>query len=153
MVKRKTRKKIIDIFLTAVQHCMQFTCGSKQRYATRRVSIIQPFQRKHFISHFVSLGSSWTARAKLLLSGLNVALFTALHTCDVSHHMTWIGTFSKWPSIKHQKNLQQIWFCTIYRLFAYLGFFNRREIYQDKKRGRTYRQLPFKSPSRKRCQI
>ena len=35
------------------------------------------------------VGSSRTARTKLLLSGLNVTLFAALHTCDVS----WIGTF------------------------------------------------------------
>ena len=35
------------------------------------------------------VGSSRTARTKLLLSGLNVTFFAALHTCDVS----WIGTF------------------------------------------------------------
>ena len=28
---------------------------------------------------------------------------TTLHTCDVSHHVTWIGTFLKWPSIEHRK--------------------------------------------------
>ena len=28
---------------------------------------------------------------------------TAFYTCDVSHHVTCIGTFSKWPSIKRQK--------------------------------------------------
>ena len=30
-------------------------------------------------------------------------LFIALHTCYVSYHVTWIGPFSKWPSIKRQK--------------------------------------------------
>lgn len=29
--------------------------------------------------------------------------FSLPFTCDVSHHVTWIGTFSKWPSIKRQK--------------------------------------------------
>ena len=51
----------------------------------------------------VNFGSSWTAGTKLLLSGLDLTLFTDLHTCNVSHHVTWIGQFSKWPSIKHQK--------------------------------------------------
>ena len=45
----------------------------------------------------------WIAKAKLLLSGLNLTLCTALHTCDVSHHVTWIGTFSKWLSMKRPK--------------------------------------------------
>ena len=32
-----------------------------------------------------------------------MTLFTALHTCDVSHHVTWIKPFSKWPSIRRRK--------------------------------------------------
>ena len=52
---------------------------------------------------FSPLGSGLTASAKLLLSGLNMTLSTALHTCDVSYHATQIETFSKWPSIKRQK--------------------------------------------------
>ena len=45
----------------------------------------------------------WIAKAKLLLSGLNLTLCTTLHTCDVLHHVTWIGTFSKWLSMKRPK--------------------------------------------------
>ena len=62
-------------------------------------------------------------------------LFTALHTCYVSYHVTWIGPFSKWPSIKRQKNLWKIWFCTIYRVFAHLGFFSLRGMHWDQKKG------------------
>ena len=51
----------------------------------------------------VNFGIGWTARTKLLLSGLDMTLFTAKQTCDVSHHVTCVGTFSKWPSIKRQK--------------------------------------------------
>ena len=42
-------------------------------------------------------------RARLLLSGLDMTLFVALHTCDVFHHVIWIGPFWKWLSIKRQK--------------------------------------------------
>ena len=58
-----------------------------------------------------------------------------LHTCDVSHQVTWTGTFSKWPSIR-SKNL-----VFVYRLFAHLGFFSLRGMYWDKKGG----QLHFKA--------
>ena len=36
----------------------------------------------------VNFGIGWTARTKLLLSGLDMTLFTAKQTCDVSHHVT-----------------------------------------------------------------
>ena len=36
---------------------------------------------------------------------------TAFYTCDVSHHVTCIGTFSKWPSIKCQKKFAHF-FCS-----------------------------------------
>ena len=50
--------------------------------------------------NFPVTGVSWTARAKLLLSYLNMTFFTVLLACDVPHHATRIGTFSKWPLIK-----------------------------------------------------
>ena len=43
-----------------------------------------------FFFPLVNFGSGWTARAMLLLSGLDMTLFTALHTSDVLHHVTWI---------------------------------------------------------------
>ena len=52
---------------------------------------------KKFFYSLVNSGSSRTGRAKLLRSGLDMTLFTTLHTCDVSHQVTWIETFSKWP--------------------------------------------------------
>ena len=36
-------EKIMSFFFKAVWHGMQFVCGSENRYAIRRVSIIQPF--------------------------------------------------------------------------------------------------------------
>ena len=74
----------------------------------------------------VNFGSSWTAGTKLLLSGLDLTLFTALHTCNVSHHVTWIGQFSKWPSIKHQKKFLEHLTLFNISLICYLGFFNLR---------------------------
>ena len=62
-----------------------------------------PEWNKSYFFPLVNFDSSWTAGAKLLLSGLEKTLFNALHTCDVSHHVTWIAPFSKWPSIKPQK--------------------------------------------------
>ena len=62
-----------------------------------------PEWNKSYFFPLVNFDSSWTAGAKLLLSGLDKTLFNALHTCDVSHHVTWIAPFSKWPSIKPQK--------------------------------------------------
>ena len=53
---------------------------------------------------------------------------------------------SKWPLIKRQKKSVENLVFPIYRLFAHLGFFNRRGIYRDKKRGIFCRQLPFKVP-------
>ena len=53
---------------------------------------------------------------------------------------------SKWPLIKRQKNQEKIWFGTMYRSFAHLGFFNLRGIYRDKRRRKFCRQLPFKVP-------
>ena len=34
-----------------------------------------------------------------------------------------------------KKNLWKIWFCTLYRVFAHLGFFNLREMYWGQKKG------------------
>ena len=69
------------------------------------------------------------SEGEAVTSGFDKTLFTDLHTCDVSHHVTRIRPFSKWPSIKRQRNLQKIWFRTIYHLFVHLGFFNLREMY------------------------
>ena len=137
------RKNDENIFFTAVSNSVQITCGTQYRHAIRRVSIIQPslFYFSLRISYslngalyqngtnlifipLVDFGSSWKARTKLLLSGLDMTLFTALHTCDMSRPVTWIRP--------------------IYRLFAHLGFFNLRGMYWDKKRGKIWRQLPFK---------
>ena len=63
--------------------------------------LIAEWNKSCFFFPLVNFGISWTA--KKLLSGLDVTLFTSLHTYDVSPHVTWIGPFSKWPSIKHQK--------------------------------------------------
>ena len=48
---------------------------------------------KSYFSPRVNFGCSWTAETNLLVSGLDMTLFTALHTCDVSHHVTWIEPF------------------------------------------------------------
>ena len=77
--------------------------------ADMRFVAFQLFNHHYFISHFVfqslngglyhngtnliffpqeKFGSGWTARAMLLLSGLDMTLFTALHTSDVLHHVT-----------------------------------------------------------------
>ena len=40
---------------------------------------------KSYFFPLVNFGSSWAAGTKLLLSGLDMTLFTTLHTCDVSH--------------------------------------------------------------------
>ena len=84
-------------FFKAVWNGVQITCG---------VSIIQPSLfsltsyfivskrwpisgwDKFYFFPLVNFGSGWTARAKLLLSGLDMTLFTALHMCDVLHHVT-----------------------------------------------------------------
>ena len=78
-----------------------------------------------------------------------MTLFIAVPTCDVSHHLPWIRTFSKRPLIKRQKKfLEDFSFCTIYRLFAHLGFFNpKRNVLGQKKekRRKIWRQLPFRA--------
>ena len=61
-----------------------------------------------------------------------------LHTCDVSHHVTRIGTFSKWPSLK-----SKIWF--LHKIFIYIGFFSPRGMCRDKKKGKMCCQLHFKA--------
>ena len=71
----------------------------------------------------------------MLLSGVNMTLSTALHTCDVSFHATLIGTFSKWPLIRRQKKISRKFDfaqCIVYLLI--LGFFNLRGINGDKKK-------------------
>ena len=108
-------------FFTAVSNGEQIACGSKYRHAIRRVSIIQTslFYFSLLISYSLNgdlyqngtnliffarkFRQQLEARAKLLLSLLDMALFTALHTCDVSPLMTWIRPFSKWQPIKRQK--------------------------------------------------
>ena len=50
---------------------------------------------KSYFFPLVNLGSSWAAGTKLLLSGLDMTLFTTLHT--VTYHIL------TWPSIKRQK--------------------------------------------------
>ena len=64
----------------------------------------------------------------LLLSSLDMTLFTASHTCDVSHAWSKSERFQngRWLSVK--KN----WFCTIYHLFAHPGFFDLRGMYWNK---------------------
>ena len=47
---------------------------------------------------------------------------------DVSHHVTWIGMFSKWALIKRKKFAENLVF-TIYHLFSHLGFFNVKGMY------------------------
>ena len=65
-------------------------------------------------------------------------LFTALHTCDASHHMTWIWTFSNGSQLSiRKKKKQKICFCTIYHLFNHLGFFSLRGMHWDNKKRET----------------
>ena len=72
------------------------------------------------------------------------SIFTALHKCDVSHHVTWMGPFSKWPSIERQKKfvenliLHYISFICSFRILKP----NRNVLGQ--KKGKIWRQLPFK---------
>ena len=96
----------------AVWNGVQITCGSEYRrfvYSTFAILFLTSYfivykcwpiseWNKSYFFPLVNFDSSWTARANLLLSGLDMALFTVVHTCDVSHHVTWIGTFSRWPS-------------------------------------------------------
>ena len=108
------------IFFTAVWNGTQITCDYLQTYDPTRCDystfrilfltsyfivskwwLIAEWNKSCFFFPLVNFGISWTA--KKLLSGLDVTLFTSLHTYDVSPHVTWIGPFSKWPSIKHQK--------------------------------------------------
>ena len=75
--------------------------------ADMRFVAFQLFNHHYFISYFivskwwpisqwnksyffplVNFGSGWTARVMLLLSGLDMTLFTALHTSDVLHHVS-----------------------------------------------------------------
>jgi len=42
-------------------------------------------------------------RTRKLFMSSCFSSFTTLYTCDVSHHVTWIGRFSKWPSMEHRK--------------------------------------------------
>ena len=58
----------------------------------------------------------------------------AFYTCDVSHHVTCIGTFSKWPSIKRQKKFA-LFFCS-FRILK------PKKSVLAKKRRKIWRQLP-----------
>ena len=131
---------------------MQFTCGTLS-FAFQLFNLFKEsnlFLASYFIvskwwlvlkwnkSLFLSpLGTSCTARAKLLLSGLNMTLFTAFHTCDVSHRVTWIARFQN-------GRRKKFWFCTIYRLFVHLGLFNLGGMYRDEKERR--KSLPSVTP-------
>ena len=44
-----------------------------------------------------------SSRDEVVTFRFYITLFNALHMRDVSHHVTWIGSFSKWPSIRRQK--------------------------------------------------
>ena len=96
-----------------------------------------------FFFPLVNYGSNWTAGKNLLLSGLDMTLFTAVHMCDISHHATWIEPFPKWPSIKRQNKFGKFGFAQYIVKFAHFGFFNIRGIYWDKKKRKIWRQLPF----------
>ena len=94
----------IHIFFTAVWNGMQITRGSEYRHAIHRVSI---FNLHYFISHFVlhsllmvayirmekktffSFARKFRQRldseGEVVTFSLDMTLFTASHTCDVSH--------------------------------------------------------------------
>ena len=157
MVKKK--KMVIHFFYSCLEWHANY---SEYWHAIRRVSITRPslfyfslrisqslnggLYQKGTNTFFplLNFGSSWTARAKLLLSGLDITLITALHTCNVSHHLTWIGTFSKWPSIKRQKKFVENLVSHNISFIAHLGFLNLRGMCWDNERGKIWRQLPFK---------
>ena len=67
----------------------------------------------------------------------------------VMYHITrpWSERFQngRWLGVKKKKP-SKIWFCTMYCLFAHLGFFHLREIHRDKKGGEICRQLHCKVP-------
>ena len=116
------------IFFTAVWNGVQITCDSEYREPIRRLSIIQPSLFNFSLRSSYSLNSGLYQNGKnfffackfrqqpnregeihsgtfvhtyvhtYIRSGLDMTPFTTLHTCDVSHQVTWIETFSKWPS-------------------------------------------------------
>ena len=84
-------------------------------------------------------------RAGLLLSGLDMMLFVALHTCDVFHHVIWIGPFSKWLSIKRQKAfLENLVFHNISLIYALKILQPEGNVSGQKKTVKIWRQLPVK---------
>ena len=84
-------------------------------------------------------------RAKLLLSGLDMTLFVALHTCDVFHHVIWIGPFWKWLSIKRQKEfLENLVFHNISLIYALRILQPEGNVSGQKKTVKIWRQLPVK---------
>ena len=82
-------------------------------------------------------------RARLLLSGLDMTLFVALHTCDVFHHVIWIGPFWKWLSIKRQKEfLENLFFHNISLIYALKILQPEGNVSGQKKTVKIWRQLP-----------
>ena len=74
---------------------------------------------------------------KLLLSGLNMALFTALHTCDISHHVTWNGKFSKWL-IKHKEIYSESGFAQYIIYLLMCDSLTQKECVEMKKKGKIF---------------
>ena len=82
-------------------------------------------------------------RARLLLSGLDMTLFVALHTCDVFHHVIWIGLFWKWLSIKRQRAfLENLVFHNISLIYALKILQPEGNVSGPKKTVKIWRRLP-----------
>ena len=88
----------------------------------------------------------------LLLSSLDMTLFTASHTCDVSHAWSKSERFQngRWLSVK-KLVLHNISFICSSRILwpkrNVLGQKNKQTNKQTNKKGKIWRQLLFKSPS------
>ena len=135
-------------------HGMQFTCGSEDRYAIRRVSINSTFRESilFFTSYFIV--SKWW-----LVLKWNKSFFSARYQLESEGEavtfevLTWPYTrvmyHIMWPGSERFQNGHRLrvkfGFCTRYRLFAHLGFFSPRGMCRDKKKGKMCCQLHFKA--------
>ena len=73
----------------------------------------------------------------MLPPGSNHLLYFSLPYTHVTYLITWPGSdrFQNGRRLSVKKNLWKIWFCTIYRVFAHLGFFSLRGMHWDQKKG------------------